>query len=120
MRCSAGTAEEIPPAQLLEVALEAARAGGKVVLDAADKPRNIEFKGTTDLVTETDKLSEDAVTNILRQRFPEHALLGEEGGVSGEPCDVLDEESGVPGEPGARLMSHWERREQFRWPWCPC
>ena len=80
-----------------------------------DKPRNIEFKGATDLVTDTDKASEDAVLSVnhqpfvcnltmqhssltlfgsifnskshlqvLRAAFPDHALLGEEGGISGD------------------------------------
>lgn len=29
-----------------------------------DKPRNIEFKGATDLVTDTDKASEEAVLSV--------------------------------------------------------
>lgn len=29
-----------------------------------DKPRNIEFKGLTDLVTDTDKASEEAVLAV--------------------------------------------------------
>lgn len=29
-----------------------------------DKPRNIEFKGATDLVTDTDKASEDAILSV--------------------------------------------------------
>lgn len=55
----------------------------QIVLAAVDKPRNITYKGATDLVTETDKASEEAVLAVLRQAFPEHAILGEEGGVSG-------------------------------------
>jgi len=51
---------------------------------AADLPRQIEKKGTTDLVTATDKASEEAVLEALRSRFPSHAILGEEGGVTGD------------------------------------
>lgn len=51
---------------------------------AVDKPRKVSFKGTTDLVTETDKNSEEAIIKVIRQTFPHHGLLGEEGGVSGD------------------------------------
>ena len=56
----------------------------QVVMEAVDKPRTIEFKGATDLVTDTDRASEDAVLAAIQQAFPNHAVLGEEGGVSGE------------------------------------
>lgn len=32
-----------------------------------EKPRNIEFKGATDLVTDTDKASEEAVLSVSYQ-----------------------------------------------------
>lgn len=51
---------------------------------ALDKPRTITFKGATDLVTETDAASEDAILAVLRAAYPGHAILGEEGGVSGD------------------------------------
>lgn len=70
--------------ELERVAVVAAQKGAEVVREALDKPRSITFKGATDLVTETDKASEEAVLAVLRQHFPGHALLGEEGGVSGD------------------------------------
>lgn len=70
--------------ELQKVAEEAARAGAAIVLDTIDKPRNITLKGATDLVTETDTASENAVLGIIRKHFPNHAVLGEEGGVSGD------------------------------------
>ena len=33
----------------------------QIIMSAVDKPRTISFKGTTDLVTETDKNSEEAI-----------------------------------------------------------
>lgn len=72
---------------LRDVALEAAEAGAEVVRQALDRPRNVEFKGATDLVTETDRQSEAAVLTVLRQKCPHHAILGEEGGLydGGDP-----------------------------------
>ena len=69
---------------LQQVAEEAARAGASIVYDTIDKPRNITLKGTADLVTETDTASEKAVLDVIRKYFPNHAVLGEEGGVSGD------------------------------------
>ena len=66
-----------PPSPLLPPSLQVVRA-------ALDKPRTITFKGATDLVTETDSASEEAILQIIRGAFPQHAILGEEGGVSGD------------------------------------
>jgi len=50
-----------------------------------DPPAEAEAKGTAlDLVTETDKASEAACLEVIRGAFPDHAVLGEEGGVIGD------------------------------------
>jgi myo-inositol-1(or 4)-monophosphatase len=54
------------------------------VLEAVDEPRSIQLKGSLDLVTDTDKASEKACLDILCSACPEHAILGEEGGVYGD------------------------------------
>ncbi len=36
----------------------------QIILDAVDKPRVISFKGAIDLVTETDKRSEEAIIKV--------------------------------------------------------
>ncbi|CAK9311716.1 unnamed protein product [Citrullus colocynthis] len=74
----------IPPAQLIQVVENAARTGAEVVMDAVNKPRNIEYKGLADLVTETDKMSEAAILEVVRKNFRDHLILGEEGGVIGD------------------------------------
>lgn len=53
-------------------------------MKAVDAPRNIQRKGALDLVTDTDRAAEDAVLAVLREACPGHAILGEEGGVSGD------------------------------------
>ena len=158
----AAASDAVPLEKLLEVAERAAKAGAavsrisschyevwratfirsrnyvlQVIAEKVDKPRDIEFKGATDLVTDTDKASEEAVLSVssfalcnqsamqppracctprvaqascvgsvlhaissllstqsmgltcesmqvLRAAFPDHALLGEEGGISGD------------------------------------
>ncbi|GLT59138.1 hypothetical protein SLA2020_319750 [Shorea laevis] len=74
----------IPPNQLIEVVETAAKTGAEVVMDAVNKPRNIDYKGLTDLVTDTDKISEAAILEVVRKNFGDHLILGEEGGIIGD------------------------------------
>ncbi|HUK31044.1 MAG TPA: inositol monophosphatase family protein [Candidatus Acidoferrum sp.] len=64
----------------LEVAIEAAREAGGILLTELDRPVNISYKGDVDIVTQADKRSEQAIVTRLRTHFPKHAIVGEEGG----------------------------------------
>lgn len=64
----------------LDVAVEAAREGGAILLADFDRPRQITYKGDVDLVTQTDKRSEQAIVTRLRDHFPKHSIVAEEGG----------------------------------------
>ncbi|XVF40048.1 hypothetical protein PTKIN_Ptkin01aG0081200 [Pterospermum kingtungense] len=74
----------IPPTQLIQVVETAAKTGAEVVMDAVNKPRNITYKGLTDLVTDTDKMSEAAILEVVEGNFGDHLILGEEGGIIGD------------------------------------
>ncbi|XP_057749262.1 phosphatase IMPL1, chloroplastic isoform X2 [Arachis stenosperma] len=74
----------VAPDHLIEVVKTAAQTGAQVVMDAVNKPRNITYKGLTDLVTETDKMSEAAILEIVNKNFEDHLILGEEGGIIGD------------------------------------
>lgn len=63
----------------LEVALEAARAAGRIVSEAG-MPSGPEFKGRVNPVTEVDRAAERAITAILRARRPDDSILAEESG----------------------------------------
>lgn len=67
--------------QFLEVAQEAARAGGRVLLDWRGRFSARE-KGPSDLVTEADLAAQEAVRRTILGRFPKHGFLGEEEGGS--------------------------------------
>ncbi|HEV2290049.1 MAG TPA: inositol monophosphatase family protein [Candidatus Acidoferrales bacterium] len=69
--------------EFLEVAVEAAQRGGAIIAEAMDRPKNVTYKTEVDLVTETDKKSEAAIVEWLRKHFPQHAIIAEEGGISG-------------------------------------
>jgi myo-inositol-1(or 4)-monophosphatase len=77
-----------PPAEdiqkFLTVATQAAQAGGDVLQGFWGKLENIQEKTPGNLVTEADTGSERMVLDILKAAFPEHRILAEESGASGE------------------------------------
>lgn len=67
---------------LLDVAVEAARAGGRVALEYFGREFAVETKPDGSPVTPADRASEAAIRERIRARYPDHAILGEEGGAS--------------------------------------
>ena len=63
----------------LATAIDIARAAGSLLLPIFDRRVRIEYKGEADLVTEADRASERLIVERLRDRFPEHAIVAEEG-----------------------------------------
>jgi myo-inositol-1(or 4)-monophosphatase len=70
-------------ADCLDAASEAARLGAAALEEWRPRFR-VREKGRADLVTEADLASQKAIQEYLRQRFPGHGFLGEEGG-AGSP-----------------------------------
>jgi myo-inositol-1(or 4)-monophosphatase len=64
----------------LEIAVEAAREAGDIVLAEFDHPVSISYKGEVDIVTQADRRSEQAIVTRLRTHFPKHSIVAEEGG----------------------------------------
>ena len=58
---------------------EAARAAGAILRDRFGRPHDVEFKGAVDMVTEADRAAEALIARMIRGRYPDHDLLGEEG-----------------------------------------
>lgn len=63
--------------KLLSTCEEAARAGGRVLLDWRSRFK-VREKGPADLVTEADLASQEAIRELIAARFPQHSFLGEE------------------------------------------
>lgn len=70
-----------PEQDLLDIAVEAARRAGEVLLDYFRRPaRGLDTKSTpTDLVSDADKHSEELIRTILAKRRPDDGFVGEEG-----------------------------------------
>jgi myo-inositol-1(or 4)-monophosphatase len=66
--------------ELLDVALEAARAAGSVIRDATSGREGLvwETKGRSDFVSAVDKASEQQIAEIVGRRLPDAVMLGEE------------------------------------------
>ena len=71
--------------QLLDAAIHAAQLGGALLKEKFEQPRTIEHKDgqRVNLVTDADRASEALVLEFLKKQFPDHAVLGEESGISG-------------------------------------
>jgi myo-inositol-1(or 4)-monophosphatase len=63
-----------------DVAVEAARSAGGLLLRRIDSIREVRHKSAVDLVTDVDLQSEHEVCATLLAAFPSHTILGEEGG----------------------------------------
>jgi myo-inositol-1(or 4)-monophosphatase len=79
---------------LVDVAEEAALAGGRVVRGGRWSGAPAEVKGAGDYVTEVDRASERAIATLLGERTPHIPVVGEEAGGSPGPrywlVDPLD------------------------------
>ena len=70
----------------LSIAIKAARRASGIINRAS---RDVELikvsaKRDKDFVTEVDKAAEEAIIGVLKEAYPEHAILAEESGASGD------------------------------------
>ncbi|MFP4320997.1 MAG: inositol monophosphatase family protein [Anaerolineales bacterium] len=68
----------LPHTTLQDVASQAARAGGKALLDRQFQQRDITSKGHLDIVTDADFAADAAIQQTIHHHFPEHTILSEE------------------------------------------
>ena len=71
---------------LLNIAIAAARIGGNSLLRSAKSldRLTVRSKGRNDFVSEADLRAEAAIVEHIHKHYPDHAILAEEGGASGE------------------------------------
>jgi myo-inositol-1(or 4)-monophosphatase len=68
------------PAELLEVAVIAARAGGAVLVEGLSRPKQVELKTErASIVTWADIHAQEAILAAIADHYPDHAVLAEEG-----------------------------------------
>jgi myo-inositol-1(or 4)-monophosphatase len=66
--------------------VKAARRAGDLINRASQNldVLTIKHKSLNDLVSEVDRAAEEAIIDVIRGAYPEHAILAEESGASGE------------------------------------
>src|SRR5580698_6919633 len=71
---------------LLNIGVRAARRAGEVIVRALVRLESLEVtsKGRNDYVSEIDRAAEREIIDVIHKHYPEHAILAEESGSSGE------------------------------------
>lgn len=64
-----------------EIAIEASRKSAKILLDSFRKKKKIHKKEFKELVSNVDLESEENITSLIRDKFPNHGITSEEMGV---------------------------------------
>ena len=71
---------------MLNIAVKAARRAGSIISRASGNldVLTVKHKSLNDLVSDVDRASEDAIIDVIRSAYPDHAILAEESGASGD------------------------------------
>lgn len=74
--------------ELKEFAQNLACEAGSLLYEKLNQLHQIHYKGTIDLVTEADKMSEDLIIEAISRRFPDHGILSEESAAKNEQASI--------------------------------
>lgn len=68
---------------MLNIAIRAARTAGNIIAKGFENQAELQIqaKGDNDYVTRVDKEAEQAIIHKIKQSYPEHSFVGEEGGI---------------------------------------
>ncbi len=71
---------------MLNIAIKAARVASKVMLHNIERldQLDIEQKGRADFVSEVDRQAEEIIIDTIHSAYPDHGILAEESGISGD------------------------------------
>ena len=71
---------------MLNIAIRAARKAGDIMIRQLNKLESLEIaeKGRNDFVTGVDRRAEEAIIEVVKDHYPDHAILAEESGSSGD------------------------------------
>lgn len=75
---------------MLNIAIRAARNAGTLILRSLQHVEHLEVttKGRNDYVSDVDHLVEDEIIKVIKKAYPDHAIMAEESGVSGDSDTV--------------------------------
>ena len=67
----------------MSFAVQAAEAAGAILMEKAHEGFQVEYKSTANLVTDADRAAEQNIVSAIRESFPGHRVLAEEGSTAG-------------------------------------
>ncbi|MGH7901323.1 MAG: inositol monophosphatase family protein [Thermodesulfobacteriota bacterium] len=67
----------------IELAQKAALEAGGLLRENFGKVKEVEYKAKNSIVTEIDRISEDLIIRIIRDKYPSHSIFAEESGRDG-------------------------------------
>jgi myo-inositol-1(or 4)-monophosphatase len=70
---------------MVNIAIKAARRAGGIMIRQMNRLESLEVveKGRNDYVSAVDQRAEDTIVETIKEHYPDHSILAEEGGVSG-------------------------------------
>ena len=71
---------------MVNIAIRAARRAGELMIRQLNQLETLQVteKSRNEFVTQVDRLAEEAIIEVIRDHYPEHAILAEESGASGD------------------------------------
>ena len=72
---------------MIKTSVKAARAAGKILLKNYNKEHDINVKDNSTFVTEIDIACEKKIGEIILSKYPDHCIIGEEGGEKNKGSD---------------------------------
>lgn len=71
---------------MLNIAVRAARQAGSLIMRSLQHVEHLEIttKGLNDFVTDVDRLAEQEIINTIKKSYPDHAIMAEESGQTGQ------------------------------------
>lgn len=75
--------------ELRAAAEEFAKAGGDTTLNHYQKSFDLEYKSDDSPVTNADREAESVIRKLIKDRYPEHGIIGEEYGEENTESDIV-------------------------------
>lgn len=71
---------------MVNIAIRAARRAGEIMIRQLNRLETLKVaeKGHNDFVTQVDQAAEEAIIEVIKDHYPDHAILAEESGASGD------------------------------------
>ena len=64
---------------MLKTAIKAAKEAGEIIIESMGERKIIDYKSADNFLTETDLKAEKKILSIIKEKFPSHSFLTEEG-----------------------------------------